>query len=496
MKQKLIKNELELLLKEDLSTMILEGKKTSAFGANKSLFNKLKIKYPNVLKSIKHLVEISKRKNNINDCLKLFFCECGNEKCLTSKFCSNRQCIAKNKSVKNSLYKTMIERYGTTSYNNQEKIKQTNLKRYGVENPFASKDPRLNGNATKKIKYGNENYTNTEKRKQTNLQKYGVENYLSTKEARDKIKNTMQQRYGVDNFLQSNKFLDKARATNIKQFGIYSFSKTPEFKYKCKKTWQQNLGVDHPMKCKKVIEKVKQTNIKRYGKEYYSQTDEFKKLFKDENFKYKIRQKELNTKTKNCTLQKDLFKNDKYYNKWLKKFTQTMNDRYSKQYFTQTKEYKDLYKNKEWVKSIHQKIYETQKKNNSFNKSTLEDKTYNIIKTKFPDAIHHYTDDLRYQYECDIYIPSKDLFIECHYHWTHGSEPFDKNNTEHINKINHWVQKATEKNFKNEFKTYYKQAIYIWTKLDPKKLQIMKDNNLNYEIFYSENDFKNWFNKQ
>ena len=92
------------------------------------------------------------------------------------------------------------------------------------------------------------------------------------------------------------------------------------------------------------------------------------------------------------------------------------------------------------------------------------------------DIIRQYKEK-RYPFHCDFYIKSKDLFIECNYHWTHGKHPFDKNNSEDIKKLNAWQEKAKTSD-------YYKGAIEVWTIRDPLKLKYFKENNLNYQILY------------
>lgn len=129
------------------------------------------------------------------------------------------------------------------------------------------------------------------------------------------------------------------------------------------------------------------------------------------------------------------------------------------------------------------KINDTKRKNNSFHTSKPENKGYLKLLTKFADAIHHYTDP-RYPFECDFYIPSQDLFIELNFHWTHGDEPFNKDNFKHLNVLQKWKDKNSK---------FYKNAIYCWTDLDVRKLETFKKNNLNYKIFYTEKEFNEWF---
>lgn len=136
---------------------------------------------------------------------------------------------------------------------------------------------------------------------------------------------------------------------------------------------------------------------------------------------------------------------------------------------------------------VYKKVFKTKRKNGTFNTSSQEDKIYDILQTKFnkTDIIRNYTES-RYPFCCDFYIKSLDLFIECNFHWTHGNHWFNKNNLEDINKLNEWKEKA--KNSK-----YYKNAIETWTKRDTRKLETSIKNNLNYIIFWSEDDINIWF---
>ena len=135
---------------------------------------------------------------------------------------------------------------------------------------------------------------------------------------------------------------------------------------------------------------------------------------------------------------------------------------------------------------IQAKINETKRKNKTFNTSKLEEESYLLLKEKFPDIIRQYRNEI-YPFNCDFYIPSLDLYIECNYHWTHGNHPFDKNNIEDNKKLQMWKSKNTK---------FYNNAINVWTVRDTEKLNILKTNKLNYLIFYHINDFYEWLKKQ
>lgn len=128
--------------------------------------------------------------------------------------------------------------------------------------------------------------------------------------------------------------------------------------------------------------------------------------------------------------------------------------------------------------------YETKKKNHTFNSSLIENKSYLILKEKYPDVIKQYKSDL-YPYSCDFYIPSLNLYIECNYHWTHGGHPFDENNKEDQLLLEKWKNKNTK---------FYNNAIQTWTVRDVNKRNIAKKNKLNYVEFWNINELINYEN--
>ena len=88
------------------------------------------------------------------------------------------------------------------------------------------------------------------------------------------------------------------------------------------------------------------------------------------------------------------------------------------------------------------------------------------------------------------------MYIEYQGTWMHGKEPFDKTNKKHQKIINEWKKKAQEINFKGNFKKSFLWAIEVWTKRDPLKRVIAKENNLNWIEFFNIDQFNNWFDKE
>ena len=132
-----------------------------------------------------------------------------------------------------------------------QKIKNTNLKKFGVEFPLQQLK-----------KENNEIY---QKISQTCINKFGVDSPLKNKEVREKIKQTNIQKYGVDNLFKNDIIKEKIKQTNIQKYGVDYLFKSNIIKEKIKQTNIQKYGVDNPLKNKEIREKIKQTNIQKYG---------------------------------------------------------------------------------------------------------------------------------------------------------------------------------------------------------------------------------------
>lgn len=126
----------------------------------------------------------------------------------------NQQGIDTRGDLQKKKEKTFEEKYGQ-DYKEQflQKRIDTNISRFGCENPFANQDIKEKISETMKIKYGYDHHMkNPDKKeqvKETNLEKYGYENVSQVPEFKDKIKNT-----------------------NIDKYGYSSATKNPEIKSK------------------------------------------------------------------------------------------------------------------------------------------------------------------------------------------------------------------------------------------------------------------------
>lgn len=248
------------------------------------------------------------------------------------------------------------------------------------------------------------------------------------------------------------------------------------------------------------------TNIKRFGTKCLLKEKEIQNIIQKTNverYGFNTPSKSMRVKQKIiCTLNNknsNFFKerNIKRKNTCLEKYgvDHNMKDPFMKNkgYINLAKSVKpegsviELIKLGKQLKAI--KEITTKTKNKTFNVSKREDLVYNMLLKKFDKILRQYKSDL-YPFCCDFYIPNKALYIECNFHWTHGIHnhkiyaPYNINDSVHQELLNLWKSKNTK---------YYKNAIETWTIRDPHKLKIAKENNLNYIVFYTFDEFKTWF---
>lgn len=123
--------------------------------------------------------------------------------------------------------------------------------------------------------------------------------------------------------------------------------------------------------------------------------------------------------------------------------------------------------------------------NNGTNTSSKQENiVFELLSIFYNDVKRNYTSD-KYKFNCDFYIPSKDLYIEyngSHYHHGHPFNILDENDKKELERL---------QNLSNG-KNQYNKIIYTWTDLDLRKRTIAKENNLNFIEFWSIEDVKRW----
>lgn len=136
-------------------------------------------------------------------------------------------------SLSDRIRKTMTERYGGCGSGSdiiKEKVLQTNLERYGVENPLQSEEIKAKVRQTNLERYGVECTLNNpdvhRKVIASNIERYGVENPFASEEVQQTIRDTLMERYGVDNPLKSDEIKDRVYATNLERYGTRTYNQS------------------------------------------------------------------------------------------------------------------------------------------------------------------------------------------------------------------------------------------------------------------------------
>ena len=217
------------------------------------------------------------------DCNIQFSCKCGNQGCKnfrrlekTGMFC--KACTNNNRDDK--IKNNNIEKYGVEfSFQRRdvkEKIKKTNLEKYGVEYAGQIEDGKIKARHTNLEKYGteypNQNEEIKERTKIRNIEKYGVISTAQLESVKEKAKQTNLERYGTEWTHQNEDFKEKAKQTNMKKYGVENPFQSELCKNKSKQTCLDKYGVEHCQQNKDVKEKAKQTNLERYGTEWALQS--------------------------------------------------------------------------------------------------------------------------------------------------------------------------------------------------------------------------------
>lgn len=264
-----------------------------------------------------------------------------------------------------------------------------------------------------------------------------------------KVKETIKKKYGVENVfnlsivkehckiaVQSNKTKEKRNNTILLKYGVNNVWKNENIKNKIRNTIKEKYGVDAYNKGGKIFNKQTNTCLLRYGVPRYQNTKEFKEYLSE------ISETSIAKRKTTCK---------KLYG------VETFNNQ--------------------------EKRYNTMKENGSFKRSMEEDYAYLYLSLNYPDTIRQYKDKERYPFNCDFYIPSLDLFIECNFHWTHQGHIYNSNSK----KDQRLLYELQHKNGK-----YYENAGKTWTIRDPLKYNTAKKNNLNYKIFWNLNELIKW----
>lgn len=150
---------------------------------------------------------------------------------------------------------TMMLKYN--SYTNTDKYKKTLEEKYG-------------GHFNKLDKF-------KDKIKKTNIVKYGVEYATSSDMIKNKIKQTNINKYGVDNYISSDDFRKKI----VNKYGVDNVMRNDDIKLKHQKKCLEKYGFENISSSDDIKNKKIETSIKRYEVDFIFKSEKFRK----ENYK-------------------------------------------------------------------------------------------------------------------------------------------------------------------------------------------------------------------
>ena len=124
----------------------------------------------------------------------------------------------------------------------------------------------------------------------------------------------------------------------------------------------------------------------------------------------------------------------------------------------------------------------------NFRTSKPEKYLHKLLLDSFKGVKSNFSDDSRYPFSCDFYIPERDIFIELNAHWTHNPQfgwynPRKKHHKEFREKLLNL----------SIISKFYEKSLEVWTERDVLKRKTAKKNNLNYVVLWNEQDIEDWF---
>lgn len=269
------------------------------------------------------------------------------------------------------------------------------------------------------------------------IEKYYIEENHSQKECAEhfgilqRMFNKVLKYYGIHK--DNSKHSELIKKSKLEKYGNENYNN----REMAEKTCIEKYGVKNPFQD---FERVKNGYMKSFGSDHPMHDDEIKtRCIKNHNYS------ESSKKGRETYLQNTGYDNPAKNPECIKKGIQT---------------------------KIKNGVYD------SPHESDLERRMYKILCRKYSIVLRHYRDprysrDTGYMFECDFYIPSEDLFIELNAHPTHGLHPFSKEKDKEL------YEKLIKSN-----KPWDKNFLESWTVRDVEKMNIAKENNLNYIVIY------------
>lgn len=258
----------------------------------------------------------------------------------------------------------------------------------------------------------------------------------SSKSVQDKKKETSRKNWGTDNPMQSKQIQTKHKETVINKYGVDNVFQLEETKKKIKQTCLKKYGVEHHLQSSEYVQKQKETNINKYGVECVSQREDYKQRIKQTcleryggvgNKSVEILKKYTNTVRCNNINKYDFLMGYTKDGKWICKCPHPDCNKCSKKYYI-TNDLIQYSRSKNNIE-VCTKLFPIGKDNTK--NTTIELFIQNIL-VKYNISYTINDRSIISPKELDIYIPSKNIAIECNGCYWHSSS--EKQPSYHIQK--------------------------------------------------------------
>lgn len=164
---------------------------------------------------------------------------------------------------KNQIIDLLDQNYSIANISKKINVPQTSLKRYLNEQGIDTRgDLQKKKEKTFEEKYGKDYKEKfLQKRIDTNISRFGCENPFANDDIKNKISETMKIKYGFDHHMKSPDKKEQVKETNLEKYGYANVSQVPEFKEKIKNTNLDKYGYAHATQHPEVKSKILDTMV-------------------------------------------------------------------------------------------------------------------------------------------------------------------------------------------------------------------------------------------
>ncbi len=150
--------------------------------------------------------------------------------------------------VKTRVKESFQKKYGVDHYLQSEqgkrKYESTMVRKHGVRNSMFTEKGKKNHKDAMALLYADEQRVESAlaKGKQTNLKRYGYENPFSSPELMEKVRDRREEKYGVRHSLQREECRDKFKRTSLERYGYEHHMHNPQIRRRAEKEKMRTYG--------------------------------------------------------------------------------------------------------------------------------------------------------------------------------------------------------------------------------------------------------------